>query len=481
MPVNWRSTAPDRCQNATFQTATLRQPLVIHSASLQLRQNSAQVQNLAASLAGTNATGAMTLRNFASPDVQFTLNADKINVTELQQALGSVPSNAPQPTRSSAWTLVPRAEAQTRTRSGGASPATDSILAKMTGNGEITAGEIRHDQLVLTKTHASVVLDHGIIRLSPLTAQLYGGQEAGTINVDTRVTPMLVQVNSQLQRVQANDLLSAVSSVKNTIYGLLNASTQTSFQAAPTSNDVARTLNGTLALDLSNGRIAKLDLMNQLAAIGKFAGLRQNGQAVTDFTRMSGHFNITNGVANTNDLRAEIANGSLAGEGSANLATQQLNMRLTAVLSKGFVQSAGATGIGGLMQTALANNRGELVIPVVVTGTFDHPQVSPDVQKVAQMRMQNLLPTSGNPGSMTTGILGSLLKGGNTGAQNSQQGGVAGMVNAVTGQQSKGQQGQQSIGSPQQAHPQAAPNQPGGAVNQVLQGIFGNKKQQPQK
>ena len=197
-------------QNATFQTATLRQPLVIHSASLQLRQNSAQVQNLAASLAGTNATGAMTLRNFASPDVQFTLNADKINVTELQQALGSVPSNAPQPTRSSAWTLVPRAEAQTRTRSGGASPATDSILAKMTGNGEITAGEIRHDQLVLTKTHASVVLDHGIIRLSPLTAQLYGGQEAGTINVDTRVTPMLVQVNSQLQRVQANDLLSAV-------------------------------------------------------------------------------------------------------------------------------------------------------------------------------------------------------------------------------------------------------------------------------
>ena len=32
-----------------------------------------------------------------------------------------------------------------------------------------------------------------------------------------------------------------------------------------------------------------------------------------------------------------------------------------------------------MLNTALANNQDELVMPIIVTGTFQHPQVAPDM------------------------------------------------------------------------------------------------------
>ena len=52
-------------------------------------------------------------------------------------------------------------------------------------------------------------------------------------------------------------------------------------------------------------------------------------------------------------------------------------MHVTAVLSKGFSQSVGGTGVGGYLNTALANKNGELVIPVILTGSMNHPRFRP--------------------------------------------------------------------------------------------------------
>src|SRR5581483_3957337 len=125
--------------------------------------------------------------------------------------------------------------------------------------------------------------------------------------------------------------------------------------------------------------------------------------------QLSGNFDIKNGIAQTNNLKAVIDGGTLAAAGLVNLADQSLNMHVTAVLSKVLSQQVGGTQVGGFMNTALANNQGELVLPVIVTGTFQHPQVAPDLQQVAQMKLKNLLPTTKNPGQLTQGILGAIL------------------------------------------------------------------------
>jgi len=126
------------------------------------------------------------------------------------------------------------------------------------------------------------------------------------------------------------------------------------------------------------------------------------------------------------------------------------------VLSQAFSKQVGGTSVGGFMNTALANNRGELVIPVIVTGTFQHPSFAPDVEKIAQMRLQNMVPNSQNPGGM-----------------------VSGMVGQIFGQKNKGQQQPAAGAQPAtQTQPAQSDNPLGDVLNQVLGGKKKNQQQQ---
>jgi hypothetical protein len=63
------------------------------------------------------------------------------------------------------------------------------------------------------------------------------------------------------------------------------------------------------------------------------------------------------------------------------------------------------------------------VIPVIVSGTLQHPRFAPDMQKVAQMKLKGLMPNFNNPSAGMAGLLGSLAgqKGGNQTQQQQQQ------------------------------------------------------------
>jgi AsmA protein len=396
---------------------------------------------------------------------------DKVNVAELQQITAGTPDTAPQ--QRASWSIIPTANAQAAPKRNPTAPP--STLAKMTGNGNLSIGTLQYDQLVMNNVRSGVTMNRGVVTLSPITAQLYGGQQTGQIVANLLSTPMQVTIATKLANVQANDLLTSVSSVKNTIYGLLAANTDLRFSAA-SSNDIARTLNGNMALNLNNGKIAKIDLLNQLAAIGKFAGMRKNAAAMTNVAKLSGNFNIANGVANTNNLQAAIDGGTLAAVGSVNLVTQAIDMHLTAVLNKNVTQQAGS--IGGLMTTALQNNRGELVMPVLVSGTFDNPQFAPDLQKIAQMKLNNLLPNLSNPGA--GGVIGTILKGG-SGAQGGQQGGLGGILGAITGQQKNPQQQQAQPQQQQQGNQADQQQEAANPLGNLVNSIIGGKKKKDQQ
>ena len=168
---------------------------------------------------------------------------------------------------------------------------------------------------------------------------------------------------------------------------------------------------------------------------------------------MTGTFNLHNGVAQTNDLKAALDVGTMAGTGTINLVSQDLNLHITAVLNKGFSDTVGGSGIGGYLNTALANKNGELVFPVLVTGNMNHPIVSPDIEQIAQMKLKNLLPTAG-------GLLNG--KGGN------DLGGIVGGL--LGGQQQHGQQQGAQPAQQQQQNQQANP------LNDTLNQLLGGKK-----
>ena len=179
-----------------------------------------------------------------------------------------------------------------------------------------------------------------------------------------------------------------------------------------TSNEIMRALNGNLNLNFNNVRYTGVDIGHQLANIGQFlnsAQSLQKDQGYTNIIKMTGNVVVRNGMAQTNNLQALLDVANVGITGSANLVSQALNLDVTGVLSKGFSQQVGGTGIGGYMNTALANNQGEIVIPATVTGTFQHPLFGPNVQKIAQMKLKNLMPNADNPLGGASGILGNLL------------------------------------------------------------------------
>jgi len=202
------------------------------------------------------------------------------------------------------------------------------------------------------------------------------------------------------------------------------------------SDQIVKALNGTINVNFNNVRYSGLDISHQLLSM---IGSKQTGQdqGFTSVQKMTGTILVKSGIAETNNLQATLDIGNVGAVGTANLATQALDMQLTAVLSKAFTQQIGGTSAGGYMNTALANSQGELVIPANLGGTFQNPKITPDVKKMAQMKLKGLIPTGDNPLGSASSILGAL----------------------------KGQKGQPANGQKQNT------------VNQIMD-LFGNKKKQ---
>jgi AsmA protein len=309
----------------------------------------------------------------------------------------------------------------------------------------------------MSNVHSNVNLNHGVIQLNPLTGQVFGGQVNGAISMDMRRETASYAVNAKLTGADANQLLTAVANTKDTLYGTMNANLNQTF-STPVSGDVTQTLNGPFAFTLTNGKLTKVDLVSELAKIGKFTGGGgATGKGYTSISSMSGTFDVHNGVANTNDLKAALDVGTMAANGSVNLVNEALAMHLTAALNKQYSQSVGGTGVGGYLNTALGNKNGELIIPVIISGTMSHPVVTPDVQKLAEMKLNNIVPNA-------AGLL-------------SGKSGAGGIVGALLGGGQQQQQGQQA-GKP------APPNQQQQQLNDLqnaIGGLLGGSKKKPPK
>ncbi|MCU1303419.1 MAG: hypothetical protein JWQ87_3703 [Candidatus Sulfotelmatobacter sp.] len=216
-----------------------------------------------------------------------------------------------------------------------------------------------------------------------------------------------------------------------------------------TAAEIMKALNGNMNLDFSNVKYSGADVSHELASIAGFLNANSNAQTtqgITNILKMTGHILVKNGIAQTNDLQAHLDMGTVGVVGTADLASEALSLRVTAVLSQASSQRVGGQNVGGFMKTALANNQGELVIPALVTGTFSKPRFEPDVQQMAQMRLKGLVPDLNNPAS------------------------IAGTLQNLLGGPKNPPEGQQQTQQQQQANP----------VEQVL-GLFGKKKQQSQK
>jgi uncharacterized protein involved in outer membrane biogenesis len=304
----------------------------------------------------------------------------------------------------------------------------------------LTPAEIRSDNFNITSAGTTLATQFSLKQYASKTPMI-----DATVKAPNAQLPALLSI-AKAYGVTSLDKITGA--------GTLNMDMRASGPVSSiASNEIRRALNGSLKLNFNNVKYTGADLTRELSSIGGFLkNSPGNGQGYTNISKVTGDILVKSGVAQTDNLQALLDIGNLAVKGTANLVNETLNLRATAVLTKDFTQKAGGTNVGGYMQTALANNNGELVIPALITGTFQNPHFAPDVQQMAQMKLKGLVPSFNNPGGAVSGVLGGLL--GKGAAGNAAQ---------------PGQPGQ-----PNQAQPQ-------NPVSDIV-GLFGKKKkQQPPK
>jgi uncharacterized protein involved in outer membrane biogenesis len=356
--------------NAVISTPALTKPLTVASANAKFSQNSVGLDNLVAKLGSTTVKGNLATTSFTQPQVQFALTADQINTTELQQIMATPSKPAP----------------ATPAKAKAAEP---SLFLSTTGSGTLAVGTLKAEDIVLKNVSAKCTLNHGVVQLAPLSAETFGGKATGNLTADMRPAVPQCAAQIKLAGVDANALLSSVSSIKNTVYGSLAADSNLRFALA-SSAELTKTLNGTLNFNLANGQIKNMNILGAISQVTKFLGNTPtssvaNGMAVKTF---SGTLNIVNGVANTNNLTAALDAGSLTGKGALNLVNQDVNMNTVTKVN----------GIG--------------TVPVLVTGNMASPKIVPDVAALAKANASGAIQKAlGNKGGAAGGILGGVLNG----------------------------------------------------------------------
>ena len=348
-------------RDAQIEISSLTKSLTVRATDFRFEAKTVAFTNVDASIGSTSAHGELRVANFSRPAISFSLDADKLVLSELRGLLRETGS---------------RASAQT---------------PGMTAQGSLKIGTLDLVDLRLTQVSTQVDYRDGRARLSPLVAAIYGGQHNGSMDIDMRTNPPLYTLHSKLERIESGQLLGATTALKGFISGPMSGVVKLTFVPGEAAQ-IARSLNGTITLKVDQGRISTFNLTNELAVVAKFFGFNSTGEKFTQFLGISGDLTIVNGTASTQNLKLDLANLTAGLTGTMNLADQTLDMKLMSILDRKFSEMVGGSKIGGWMTAAMANGAGNLMIPASIKGTFANPIIAPDPGAIAKMKLQTINP-----------------------------------------------------------------------------------------
>jgi AsmA protein len=305
----------------------------------------------------THVNGRLGVDNFASPAIDFVLQADQIDLDRY----------LPPPVKeASAAPATPAA-----TAAGGADALPVEALRGLNLSGTVKLGTLKAYNLRSTDIEFTIKSRDGLLRVHPAVASLYQGQYSGDVSLDVRDKTPRLSLNEHVKGIQAGPLLKDLSG-DDKLSGTGNVDIQLSGRGA-TPEQLRRTLNGNAAFSFTNGSVKGVNL----AALLRTAQAKLQGQPLpaddqpnqTDFTELQGTATVTDGVVRNNDLSAKSPLLRISGEGQVSLPAETIDYLLTTKIV-GSLKGQGGKGLDELKGVA---------IPVRISGTFSKPTYTPDL------------------------------------------------------------------------------------------------------
>lgn len=311
----------------------------------------------------------LSAKDFAKPDLAFTVGIDSIDVDRY------LPPQQAEEQKTSGGTQSPAGQ------SAASQPAKKAAvnyepLRKLVLKGVMKVGKIKVHGGTLSNLALDITGKNGLFTINSLGMDLYQGKLASTGKLNVQKDIPVTSLNANLQGVQIGPLLKDFAK-KDIIEGLFKADIALSLRG-DNADLIKRSLNGKGDLLFQDGALIGIDLAQMARTIESGFTLQQQGEKPkTDFAELHAPFTITNGLVNTPGTTLLSPFIRVNASGNANLVSESLDLKVEPTLV------ATMKGQGDQEQ------RSGLTVPVLVGGTFQSPKFSPDLKAMVKDKLLN--------------------------------------------------------------------------------------------
>ncbi len=267
----------------------------------------------------------------------------------------------------------------------------DDLRALNIPSARLTVAHMTFTELELENVEVKLTARDGRIRLHPLTASLYDGGYDGDIRINVTGSVPRLDLEHSLSGVDAGQLIEARTGQEN-LSGQLNAQF-TGTARGPDADTLIKNLAGNASVELVDGVYQGVDLWHEIrdrrARLTGGTPPPPPADPHTDISEFSGTGTFADGVMHNDDFKMKIPFLRMTGVGDLDMLESTVDYRLDA-------QVVGAPEFD---DGEVLDDLEGLVLPIVVTGPADAPDISVDFAAVAaaiankklQQRLQDKL------------------------------------------------------------------------------------------
>ncbi len=319
-------------------------------------------------------SGKASVKHTVIPQIRFDLTSENIDLDKLMAEMSSEAENKPAAKGSAA------APATTASSNKAATQPDLSALSSVDLAGKLTMKAFKSGNANVQDIVMNMMVKGGVAELSSFSAKLYDGTVTGNAKLNGKGKMAIFSATKQLKGVQARPLLKDVAEI-DMLSGAMNMTANLKGVGLDELS-IRKSLNGQIKLAFTDGALYGVNI--PLMIRKGYAQLKQTGETFadepekTDFSSLTGTFNIAKGKAQTNDLQMLSPLIRIKGDGFTELVTEKIDFLVNTSLV------GTLAGQGGKSEQDLK----KLTIPVKIAGVWSKPSYGLDMDTLLKQELK---------------------------------------------------------------------------------------------
>lgn len=307
-------------------------------------------------LGKSDLTGALTFNNTRPvPLLTGKVQSRLLDFEDLGPIIGLSSDNAP-PEMAKA---VPTGQKRPA-RAGRVLPDAKLDFARLKAmNAKVTysAAKIVHVKaLPLDRMSADIKLDDGVLQLDPLKLGVAGGELAGRLAINSKVSPTVIETRLDARAIELNRLFPTIETTKSSL-GRISGQVDLKGSGSSTAQVLASS-SGNVAFLMGSGQISNILLEFMGLDGGEIIKFLVRGDRNVRLRCAAAAFDVQKGVMSSKAIVLDTVDTVIDGAGTISLADETLNIRLQPSPKDASILS--------------------LRSPLTIGGTFGAPTAAPD-------------------------------------------------------------------------------------------------------